>query len=433
MHEEYRLRRQAVIEAIRPGVLLVMAAGVSLRNNDVEHDYRQESDFYYLTGLDEPESVLLLSSTEQARSVLFVRPRDSSREAWEGERLGVERAAQVIGVDEAFAAGELTERLPGLLEGHERLYYRLGRSRDIDDAVVAALDRLRSRARHGARWPTAIYDPTVVLHEMRLIKSDVERGTLQKAADLTCHGHLCAMRAAREGCYEYELEAALTHAFLRGGARRHAYPPTVGSGNNATVLHYRANNRRTEAGDLVLVDAGCEYGYYAADVTRTYPVSGRFSGPQRAVYEVVLRAERTAIESARPGVTLESLHDASVRVLTEGMINIGLLEGSLDRALEEKTYARYFMHRTSHWLGMDVHDVGRYRVDGQARPLVPGMAFTVEPGIYVSAQSDAPECYRGIGVRIEDDVLVTDGGCVVMTERVPTHPDEIEAYMAGSA
>ena len=371
MKEACRRRREAAIQAIHPGVLLVAAAKVTLRNNDVEHDYRQDSDFYYLTGLDEPESVLVLSSTSQTHSVLFVRPSDVAREVWEGERLGVERAAQTIGVDMALSIADLKERLPGLLEGHERIYYRLGRSRDIDDTVLAALDSLRSRARHGVRWPTAIVDPTVVLHEMRLIKSDLERDIMRRAADLTCEGHLRAMRAARCGCYEYELEAALTEAFLRGGARRHAYPPIVGSGPNATILHYRANNRKTETGDLVLIDAGCEYSYYAADVTRTFPVGGRFTGPQRAIYQVVLRAERAAIEAARPGATLETVHQTSVRVLAEGMIDLGLLEGDVDRALEEKSYSRYFMHRTSHWLGMDVHDVGLYQVGGQPRPLLP--------------------------------------------------------------
>lgn len=427
MNEDFRRRRQQILARIDPGVLVVPAAPVTLRNNDVNHEYRQDSDMYYLTGFEEPESLLVLSSADGGKSVLFLRPRDPDREAWDGQRLGVERAVEVLGVDEAHPCGELAERLPDLLVKHERLYYRMGGGRSLDELLLQAIAKLRARARQGVQWPTEIVDPAVVLHEMRLVKSEAELQSISEAADLTCEAHIEAMRAARPAMFEYEIEAVIMGVFRRRGSRRNAYAPIVGSGPNATILHYSTNSRRTAPGDLVLIDAGCEYGYYAADVTRTFPLDGRFSGPQRAVYEVVLNAQRVAIGEARPGVTLDMMHEACRSVLIQGMLDLGLLEGPVDRVLEEKTYLRYFMHRTSHWLGMDVHDVGFYHVRGVSRPLEIGMVLTVEPGLYVSVDADAPEAFRGIGVRIEDDIAIVDGGCRVLTDRAPKDVDTLEA------
>ena len=427
MNEEFRRRRRELTRLIDPGVLVLPAAALALRNNDVEHDFRQDSDIYYLTGFEEPECLLVLSSREGGRSVVFLRPRDLEREAWDGQRLGAERAVEALGVDEAYPYGDLRERLPALIGGHDRLYYRLGFQRGIDDVVLHAIATLRARARHGSHWPTEIVDPAVVLHEMRLIKSEAELDLMRKAAQLTCDAHVHAMRIARPGIFEYELEAELVATFRRGGSRRDAYAPIVGSGPNATTLHYRDNTRQTCPGDLVLVDAGCEYGYYAADVTRTFPISGRFSGPQRAVYEVVLDAQRAAIEAVRPGTTLDAIHEACRGILIRGMLDLKLVDGPEERVLEDKSYTKFFMHRTSHWLGMDVHDVGLYQRAGQPRPLQAGMVLTIEPGLYIAADSDAPEAFRGIGVRIEDDVVVVDGGGEVITARAPKDPDTLEA------
>ncbi|MBN1607865.1 MAG: aminopeptidase P N-terminal domain-containing protein [Polyangiaceae bacterium] len=427
MNEEHRLRRASLLRAMNPGVLVVPAAPVTLRNNDVEHEYRQDSDFYYLTGFEEPDSVLVLSSSAACQAVVFVRPRDPEREAWDGVRLGVERAGEVLGVDAAYPFGELAERLPALLSDHDRLYYRLGVRRTMDDTLLCAIDGIRARARAGARWPTQIIDPSVLVHEMRVIKSPGELAAMGRAVDATCRAHLAAMRAARPGMWEYELEAVLTAEFLRSGCRRSAYAPIVASGSNATVLHYHANSRRMGQDELVLMDAGCECSYYAADVTRTFPVGGRFTSAQRAAYDVVLAAQLAAIEAVRPGTTLEAIHDVARKVLAEGMITLGLLTGPVDRVLEDKSYMRYFRHRTSHWLGMDVHDVGAYQVGGLPRELSEGMVLTVEPGLYVPEDSDVPEALRGIGVRIEDDVLVKCEGGRVLTSGVPKSPDAIEA------
>jgi Xaa-Pro aminopeptidase len=427
MNDEHRSRRAALLRAMDSAVLVAPAAPVTLRNNDVEYEYRQDSDFYYLTGFEEPDSVLVLSSSSRPQSVAFVRPRDPEREAWDGARLGVERAGEVLGVDAAYPYPEFAERLPALLSDHDRLYYRLGVRRAMDDVILRAIDNLRARARSGARWPTQIIDPSVLVHEMRLIKSPSELEAMGRAAEATCRAHGASMRSARPGMFEYEIEAVLAAEFVRSGCRRTAYAPIVASGPNATTLHYHANTRQMADGELVLIDAGCECSYYAADVTRTFPVGGRFTAAQRAVYDVVLDAQLAAIDAVRPGTTLDAIHDVTLRILVKGMISLGLLEGSVDGMLEDKSYMRYFRHRTSHWLGMDVHDVGAYQTGGAPRELAEGMVLTVEPGLYVPQDSDAPESLRGIGVRIEDDVLVVPGGARVLTSAVPKMPEEIEA------
>lgn len=429
MTDPYRERRERVLASLGDACLVLPSAPVHIRNNDVEHEYRQDSDFYYLTGFDEPSSVLVLRA-EAPRVVLFVRPRDPERETWDGLRAGVD-GAKALGADEAFPINELAAELPKLLENSSRLYYRLGHDRGFDDRVLAALDVVRGRAKLGKWWPVQIVEPGTLVHEMRSIKSEHELGLLRRSMEISAEAHLAAMAKTRPGCYEYEIEALLRSIFRKHGAERPAYEPIVGSGPNATILHHRKNDRRMNDGEVLLIDAGCEYGYYAADITRTFPVSGRFSPAQRDLYEVVLEAQRASIEATRPGATLDDVHAASVRVLTEGMVRLGLLGEPVSEAIEKQTYKRYYMHRTSHWLGMDVHDVGPYFDHGKARPLGAGQVLTIEPGLYVRADdSDAPAQFRGIGIRIEDDVLVTAGGCEVLSEAVPKTVADIERATA---
>ena len=423
-------RRTKVLSRMGKGVLLVPSAPVAIRNNDVEHAYRQDSDLYYLTGFDEPESLLLLTTQHpEHRSVLFVRPRHKEREIWDGYRAGVEGAKSRYGVDAAFPIEELSTRLPDYLEDVDRLHVRLGRVRAFDDVVFGAVDAVRARARKGVRAPTEYVDPTVILHDLRLRKDSVEVSLMRHAARISGEGHLAAMRAALPGRYEYEVEAELLHAFRRGGAERPAYECIVGSGPNATVLHYRKNDRRLEEGDLLLIDAGCEYGYYASDITRTFPVSGRFTEPQRQLYEIVLEAEEAALAAVRPGRTLEEIHDVALRILVEGLVRVGLLDGSVEERLADGAYRDFYMHRTSHWLGMDVHDVGGYFVEGRRRTLEPGMVLTIEPGLYVQPDAAVDPRFRGIGNRIEDDVLVTESGHENLTAHVPKSVADLEAIL----
>ncbi len=423
-------RRRLVQDEIGDGVLVIPAAPTTLRNNDVEHEYRQGSDFFYLTGFEEPGSVLVLSGKPDG-FVLFVRRRDPEREIWDGRRAGIDGAVERFGANAAYASDELDTKVPELLENVTRLYYCLGARRDFDDRMLAIVDRVRARGRTGIEWPTEFVDPRRILHEARLFKSEHELVQMREAARITAAAHTAAMRATKPGMYEHEIEGLLLAAFRRSGSARVAYPSIVGSGPNATILHYRENNRLMNEGELLLIDAGCEYGYYASDVTRTFPVSGTFSLAQRALYQIVLDAQLAAIEVCRPGRTLEDAHDAASRVIAEGLVALGLVEGPVEQALEEKRIKPYYMHRTSHWLGMDVHDVGRYHKDGKPRVLEPGMVLTVEPGIYV-AEDDArvPAEYRGIGIRIEDDVLVTSGAPEVMTAACPKSIADVEAACA---
>ncbi len=424
-------RRKAMLEAMGPGVMILPAPPTAIRNNDVEHEFRQGSDLYYLTGFDEPESVLVLTTVHaEHHAVLFLRKRDPERETWDGPRLGAERAPSELGVDAAFPISELDERLPSYMENTRRVYYRLGLDRRFDDRFLAALDVVRMRARRTGEFPSEIVDPGVILHEMRLKKSAQEIAVMRRAAAITREAHLAAMRAARPGRYEYELEAELLRAFRAHGSERPAYGSIVGAGPNATILHYRRNDRRLEEGELVLIDAGAEFGYYASDVTRTFPVSGRFSPEQRAIYELVLRAQLAAIEQVRPGATLDTIHERAVAVLVDGLLGLGLLQGEREHILEQGDYKRFYMHRTSHWLGMDVHDVGRYHQAGAPRALEPGFVLTVEPGLYIAPHAEVDPRYRGIGVRIEDDLLVTADGHENLTGDIPKEPSELEAVLS---
>jgi Xaa-Pro aminopeptidase len=421
-------RRAAVFQAIEPGLLVLSSHPVHLRNNDVDHEYRQDSDLFYLSGFDEPETVLVLWSRGKERKfILFVRPRDPTHEVWDGRRHGVEGAKQRFGADEAYPITELFPKLAELMTDQTRLYYRIGRDRAFDDRVLQCLDRARARGRQGHGWPTEIVDPGTILHEMRRRKEPEELDRMRRAAQITCEAHLEAMRIARPGGFEYELDGALRGVFRRRGAERVAYQPIVGAGLNATTLHYRTNQSPLVDGELVLIDAACEFQHYAADVTRTFPVNGRFSPEQRAVYEIVLASQIAGIEAARPGKTIDEVHQASLEVLVDGLVSLGVLEGERSKLIEDGAYRPYYMHRTSHYLGMDVHDVGTYHLQGKPRPLDPGVVITVEPGLYFSDQVTGPaERFRGIGIRIEDDILVTDGAPENLSAAAPTTIEDIE-------
>ncbi|MBZ0121049.1 MAG: aminopeptidase P N-terminal domain-containing protein, partial [Sandaracinaceae bacterium] len=420
-------RARALREMGERAVLVVPSAPTAIRNNDVEHDYRQDSDFFYLTGLDEPGSVLVLSTAHpEHRFVLFVRPRDPERETWDGPRTGVDGAKERFGADASFEIKELGAKLPDYLQDAERLYYLFGRDRAFDDQVFTALEATRRKARLRKGVPQTTIEPGVLLHEHRLRKDAGELEIMRRASRITGEAHHAAMMLARPGRHEHEVEAELLRVFRRSGAERPAYGPIVGSGPNATILHHRKNDRHMQEGDLLLIDAGVELEYYASDVTRTFPISGRFSAPQRAIYDTVLRAQHACIEAVAPGATVDAIHQIALRVLTEGLIALGLVEGPLDDAVAKERYKPFYMHRTSHWLGMDVHDVGLYYLRGEGRAFEPGMVLTVEPGLYVSTSAEVDPKWRGIGVRIEDDVLVTEGGHENLTAHIPKDPDELE-------
>ncbi|MBL8680072.1 MAG: aminopeptidase P N-terminal domain-containing protein [Myxococcales bacterium] len=422
-------RRARVFERMGPdAVLLLPSTPTYIRNNDVEHEYRPDSDLYYLTGFREASSLAVLSTGRcEHPFVLYVRARDPARELWDGARVGVDGARGIFGADAGRNIDELDATLTDLLLDRRRLYYAIGRDRAMDDKVFAALAMARRRARKGRFAPTEIVEPSTILHEMRWSKDDAELATMQRAADISAKAFERALAVRAPGLYEYEIEAELRGCFRRMGSERPAYEPIVASGPNACTLHYVTNDRRMEDGDLLLIDAGAESGGYASDVTRTFPVNGRFSPAQRRVYEAVLRAQLAAIDAVRPGATLPEVHRVAVRSLTESMLELGLLEGSVDALIESEDYKRFYMHGTSHWLGMDVHDVGLEWIDGAPRPFAPGCVLTVEPGLYIRADDErAPAEYRGIGVRIEDDVVVTSGAPRVLTAHIPKDPSALE-------
>lgn len=426
--EPYVQRRERLSEAIAGGAAIIPSAKVILRNNDSSYAFRQDSDFYYLTGFDEPDALLVLAPEHpEHRCVLFLRTRDRDREIWDGARLGVERACETLGVDAAYPIAELAERLPGYLVGATTLHYALGRDAATDALVHVAIEGTHALTRQKGRVPRAFADPGILLHELRLIKSDRELEIMRRAAEITRQGFVAGMRATRPGLYEYEIEAIIESEYHRNGAQYVAYESIVGSGDNATTLHYVTNRDRLEGGSLLLVDSACELDYYATDVTRTWPVDGRFTPEQRAIYELVLAAQEAAIARVRPGVRRNEFHDAAIRTITQGLIELGLLSGSLDENIEEKHYRRYFMHGTGHWLGLDVHDVGGYRDDDdEPVRLRPGMITTIEPGVYIRRDLDCSERFKGIGVRIEDDVLVTNDGNENLTAAIPKAIGELE-------
>jgi Xaa-Pro aminopeptidase len=431
----YRGRRERVLRRMRemspgPAVAVFPSMPVATRNSDVEHAYRADSDLSFITGFEEPEAVAVLSTSGDRPFTLFVRPRDKEREIWNGRRAGVEGAIRSFGADQAFEVTRLDDELPKLVGLAQTLFYRVGGDDAEFDARVARLLRmLRHRARAGVNAPPRIEDPGQIVHELRLRKEPRELQALRKAVELTRNGHLAAMKAGRPGAHEYELHALLEREFRHGGGRGWGYYPIVAAGENATVLHYNDNCVQVKDGDLVLIDAGAEFDLYTADVTRTFPASGRFNGAQRACYQLVLDAADQCIARTKPGETIDSLHEGAVRVLTEGMVKLGLLKGEVDQLIKENAFRRYYMHRTSHWLGLDVHDVGAYRTpEGKPRPLEPGMVFTIEPGLYVASDDEAaPQELRGIGIRIEDDILVTDQGQENLTVSIPRTVADVEA------
>jgi Xaa-Pro aminopeptidase len=422
-------RREQYLKRVgEGGAALLTSPPEVLRNGDSHYLFRQSSDIVYLTGFSEPGTTVLLRPGADEPFVMFVRPRDPEREIWDGRRAGVEGAVDVYGADAAYPNSELGEKLPELLSNVSELHYSFGDYPAFDTRLIRVLAGLRRKERRGLRPPRKICDPRFVLHEMRLIKQPDEVATLREAAAITCEAHRAAMKVARDGIGEYELEALINYTFRRRGGVGPGYTSIVGGGANATVLHYIENSAPLASGDLVLIDAGCEVDSYTADVTRTFPVDGVFSDAQRRCYEVVLGAEKAAIAMTRPGVTLDEIHDRTVELLTEGMIELGLLEGEVSELIEEESYKKYYMHRTSHWLGLDVHDAGTYTIDGDPRPLAPGMVITIEPGLYIAADDEeAPEELRGIGIRIEDDVMVTEGGHDVLTTAAPKEIDEVES------
>ncbi|HEU4516603.1 MAG TPA: aminopeptidase P N-terminal domain-containing protein [Steroidobacteraceae bacterium] len=432
--DEFARRRRLLMRHMgRDSIAILPAAPVRLRNNDVEYHYRPDSDFYYLTGFAEPEAVAaLIPGRPQGEYVLFVRDRDPARETWDGARAGPDGAVREFGADDAFPVGDIDEILPGLLERRSRVFYTMGAHPEFDTRVIGWVNQLRSQGKHGMHTPHEFVTLDHPLHEMRLTKSRGELATMRRSAAIACAAHRRAAAAARPGRMEYEVMAEILHEFHRRRADI-SYYPIVGSGPNSCVLHYRENSRQMQEGELLLVDAGCEYDYYASDVTRTFPVGGRYSRRQRAVYEVVLEAQQAAIAKVRAGAHWNEPHEAAVRAITQGLVRLGLLKGRVPKLVKEGAYRRFFMHRVGHWLGMDVHDVGEYKIGDQWRLLEPGMVTTIEPGIYIPRGSrDVRREWWGIGVRIEDDVVVTAGKPEVLTAGMPTDPDEIESLMAAA-
>lgn len=416
-------------------IAIVPSAREKSRNRDVDYPFRQDSDFYYLTGFAEPEAVLvLLPGRKHGQYVLFCRDRDPEMELWDGYRAGPEGACVDYGADDAFPISDIDDILPGLLEGRERVYYAMGRHDDFDRKVMQWINVIRSKVRSGAHPPGEFLDLDHLLHDMRLFKSAAEIRMMHKAAKISAEAHKRAMRICKPGIAEYQLEAEIQHEFAKNGARFPAYSSIVGGGKNGCILHYIENSEAVRDGDLVLIDAGCELEHYASDITRTFPANGKFSKEQRALYEIVLAAQLAAIKAVKPGNHWNQPHDATVRVITQGLIDLGLLKGTLKKLIEKEAYKDFYMHRAGHWLGMDVHDVGDYKIGDEWRVLEPGMVLTVEPGIYVSPNNKkVAKKWRGIGIRIEDDVVVTKDGCNILTADVPKTVAAIEALMAGKA
>jgi Xaa-Pro aminopeptidase len=430
--DEFARRRQQLMQMVGDGgVAILPSAPVRMRSRDVEYRYRQDSDFYYLTGFAEPDAVtVLVPGRDKGEFLLFCRERDPEKELWDGSRAGPDGVVELLGADDAFPVDDIDDILPGIIESCTRVYYTMGMYADFDTRIAEWINSLRSRESRGVHTPQEFVALDHLLHDMRLYKSRAEISAMRKSAKIAVAAHERAMRTVRPGIFEYEVEAEFRHEFRRNDAWV-SYSPIVGSGANSCTLHYVDNNGQLEEGDLLLIDAGCELDYYASDITRTMPVNGKFSPEQRAVYEIVLEAQFAAIEKTRKGNHWNEPHDAAVEVITRGLKGLGLLDGSLSRLIKDAAYSQFFMHRTGHWLGMDVHDVGDYKVGDQWRLLEAGMVTTVEPGIYIPASSSVPSRLHNIGIRIEDDVLVTSNGADVLSKGLAKEPDAIEALMGG--
>ncbi|KAB8332746.1 Xaa-Pro aminopeptidase [Scytonema tolypothrichoides VB-61278] len=435
MQAEYQQRREQLMSKIGNGTAIFRSAPTAVMHNDVEYAFRQDSDFYYLTGFNEPQAVAILApSHSEHRFVLFVQPKDREKEVWSGYRCGVEAAKEVYGASVAYPIAELEEKLPQYLEKADRIYYHLGRDRTFNDTILNHWQRLMRTYPKRGTGPIAIEDTGPILHSMRLMKSQAELELMRKAAEIAVEAHNHAMKFTQPGRYEYEVQAEIEHIFRLRGALGPAYPSIVASGVNSCILHYIENDRQMQDKELLLIDAGCAYGYYNSDITRTFPVGGKFTPEQKRLYEIVLEAQKQAIAQVQPGNPYKQIHDTAVRVLTEGLVELGILKGEIDKLIEEEKYKPYYMHRTGHWLGLDVHDVGVYQHgDDNPQILQPGQVLTVEPGLYIVPDTklaeDQPETdprWVGIGIRIEDDVLVTSTGHEVLTAGVPKEVAEVE-------
>ena len=430
---EFARRRKELMAMIgKDAIAIVPAAPERTRSRDTLYPYRQDSDFHYLCGFPEPEAVLvLIPRRAQGQFIVFCRERDRERETWDGYRAGPEGACEQYGADDAFPITDMDEILPGLLEGKSKVYSAIGKDKEFDQRLMEWVNSIRAKARTGAVPPGEFVDLDHLLHENRLFKKPAELKLMRKAAKISAEAHCRAMRASKPGLNEYQLQAEIEHTFAMEGASFPAYTSIVGGGDNACILHYVENNQPLKDGDLVLIDAGCEYQHYAADITRTFPVNGRFSPEQKAIYELVLKAQLAGIEAARAGNHWDAPHQATVEVITAGLVKLGLLKGSVKKLIAAGAYSEFYMHRAGHWLGIDVHDVGDYKIDGEWRLLEPGMVMTIEPGIYIAPDhKKVAKKWRGIGVRIEDDVAITRKGTEVLTSGVPKMVAEIEALMA---
>ena len=430
---EFTRRRRILKEQMGNNAIAILPASpIRQRNRDVEYRYRPDSDFYYLTGFAEPEAVaVIIPEREHGEYILFCRERDPLMETWNGYRAGLEGAERDFGADDAFPITDIDDILPGLLENREKVYYAMGCDPEFDQQVMKWINRLRKQSRSGIHVPNEFIALDHMLHDMRLYKSKAEIETMRRAAEISAQAHCIAMQTTEPGKFEYQIESEIRYHFMQQGARSEAYPSIVGSGGNGCILHYTENDAKMKSGDLLLIDAGAEYNYYAADITRTFPVNGKFKRVQRQLYEIVLNAQYAAIEQVKPGNHWNDPHEAAVKVITQGLIDLGILKGKLNSLIEKEAYKDYYMHRTGHWLGMDVHDVGDYKVGDEWRVLEPGMVMTIEPGLYIPAGTKAVDKkWWNIGIRIEDDVLVTEEGCEVLTNGVPKEVDEIESLMA---
>ncbi len=429
---EFKKRRKQLMQYIGVGnIAIIASADSSIRNRDVHYPFRQDSDFYYLTGFNEPEALaVFIPGRKQGEYILFCREFDPKKALWEGAHAGLEGATRQFAADDAFPIADLDDILPGLLENKGKVFYPMGRNTDLDHNLLLWLNDIRGQSRSGVVAPNELVSLEHLLHEMRLFKSDAELSLMRRAAEISAQAHVSAMKMAKAGVYEYQIEADIVHTLMQNGLRAVAYPSIVATGSNACVLHYTENKDKLKAGDLLLVDAGGECDHYAADITRTYPVSGKFSEPQRQLYQLVLDAQLAAIAQVKPGLPWNLSHDAAVEVITKGLVDLGLLKGKVSKLIKDEKYKAFFMHRIGHWLGMDVHDVGNYKLNNEWRILEAGMVLTVEPGIYVPVDcEEVDKKWRGIGIRIEDDVLVTAEGYEILTAGVPKTVADIEALM----
>lgn len=431
MKTQFVRRRHELASAIKFGIAVIPTAAERIRNKDAHFPYRFDSYFHYLTGFNEPESVVVVIGGKPSRSILFCRAKHEEREIWDGFRYGPEEAKTQFNFDDTFAIDEIDKILPQLIENRDAIFTPIGIESNWDNKMMGWLNKTRSRAREGITAPASLIDVREILDEMRLIKDPDELDVMRRAAKISAEAHVNAMLATKPEKYEYEIEAELLYHFKKNGSQFPAYTSIVAGGKNACVLHYIENNAVLNDGDLLLIDAGCELDGYASDITRTFPVSGKFSGPQKIIYELVLDAQQAAMEATSRGNSWQAPHDAATKVLAQGFIDLKLCHGSLDKVLENREYSRYYMHRTGHWLGRDVHDVGNYKDDGQWRSLEPGMVLTIEPGCYIRSAPDIPEQFWNIGIRIEDDAIVNqDSGCEIITSGVPKTINDIESLMS---